>query len=156
MRRLFLLVAGLALAGCEDATTRPQPQVIESTTFASSLGVDLASSTKLGTGVYIRDITVGTGATLAKGDTANVRYTGYLANGSQFDSNEITGRPLLTFTVGSTDMIPGFDAGVVGMKVGGRRQIIIPPAQGYGAIPRQGIPGGSILVFNVTLTSKKP
>lgn len=160
-RQLLALAFALPLAGltaCEDATTRPQPQVIEEVTFASTLGVDLAASTKTSTGVYWRDLTPGTGATLAAGDSAFVRYSGYLANGSQFDSNESAGRPLLGFKYGQNppEMIAGFEAGLAGIKVGGRRQIIIPSSQGYGNVPQPGIPGGSVLVFNVTLSAKKP
>lgn len=152
MRRLLLALAcAVPLAtsvACVDSTTSPQAQVIESTTFASNLGVDLAASTKTSTGVYYRDITPGTGATLAANDSAFVHYTGYFSNGVVFDSNENNGRAVFAFQLGTNAVIPGFEAGLLGMKVGGRRQIIIPPSQAY--------QDGNILVFNVTLDSKKP
>lgn len=149
-RRLAVALLTLAVAGaCSDPVTGPS---VENTAFDPALGVDLAASTRLATGVYRRDIVVGTGATAAAGDSLSVRYNGYLANGFEFDNNTGTGEPLYTFRVGAN--IPGFDAGIIGMKVGGIRQIIIPPDQGYGSMPYRQIPGNSILVFRVELIAK--
>jgi peptidylprolyl isomerase len=124
------------------------PVSIETTTFAPTLGVDLAASTRTATGLYYRDLTVGTGATVAAGQLVSVRYTGWLANGTQFDSNVSSGSAF-EFTLGTGQVIPGFDQGVSGMRVGGRRQIIIPPALGYGAAGSGTIPGNAVIVFTV-------
>ena len=79
-----------------------------------------------------------------------MRYTGWLSTGSQFDSNQSTG---FQFTLGAGQVIQGWDVGVRGMLVGGQRQLIIPASMGYGESGTQGIPGNSILVFNVTMMS---
>ena len=99
-------------------------------------------------GVRIWDVTTGTGGTLANGSQFSARYTGYLTNGTVFDSGPLSG------TVG-TNLIPGFSAGLVGMKVGGVRRIDIPASQAYGANPPAGsvIPANAELVFEVTLLS---
>jgi FKBP-type peptidyl-prolyl cis-trans isomerase FkpA len=102
------------------------------------------------------DTTVGTGAVASAGKTAVVTYTGWLYNdkatdlkGSKFDSG--TG---LSFTVGGAGVIKGFTAGVAGMKVGGKRTILIPSNQGYGATGSgNAIPPNAGLVFEVELTS---
>lgn len=149
-RKLAVALFALALAGaCSDPGTGPS---VDDATFDPALGVDLAASTRLASGVYRRDIVVGTGATAGPADSLSVRYNGYLANGVEFDNNTGAGEPLYTFRVGAN--IPGFDAGIVGMKVGGIRQIIIPPDQGYGSMPNGPIPGNSILVFKVELVAR--
>lgn len=125
---------------------------IEDTNFASALGVNLGASTKTANGTYYRDIVVGTGATVAAGQTVAVRYTGWLANGTQFDSNTAKTDPL-SFKVGSGQVIAGFDDGLVGAKVGSQRQLIIPPSLGYGPYDYGPIPGNSVLVFKVEVVS---
>jgi peptidylprolyl isomerase len=125
---------------------------IEQTTFASSLGVNLAQSTKLPSGLYYRDITVGTGTTLAAGQAVTVHYVGSFANGETFDSNQAPTAPF-PFTLGAGRVIPGWDQGLVGMKVGGRRQLIIPPELAYGPYDYHTIPGNSVLVFTVDAVS---
>lgn len=145
-----LIALATAVAACGD-TTAPK---IEETTFASSLEVDLDASTKTESGLYYRDITVGTGATAAAGSSATVAYSLYNTNGSRWDQSLPAG---LTFTVvGLTEqglMIKGFNEGVTGMKVGGRRQLIIPPHLGYGNSWKGNIPPNSILVFDVQLVA---
>ena len=113
---------------------------------------DLAASTKTTNGAYYRDLVVGTGATVATGQTIAVRYTGWLANGTQFDSNTALANPL-TFKVGSGQVIAGFDEAIVGAAVGTQRQILIPPSLGYGPYDYGPIPGNSVLVFKVEVIS---
>ena len=121
---------------------------IESTTFAPALGVDLAASTKTPSGLYYRDVAVGTGPALAPGQNVSMRYVGSFADGKVFDSNPAP-KPLFSFRLGSGQVIAGWDEGLVGMKVGGRRQLIIPPTLGYGPKDYGPIPGNSVLVFTV-------
>ena len=90
---------------------------------------------------------MGEGAEAAAGNTAGVSYSGWLSNGALFDQGQFE------FTLGANEVIPGFEQGVTGMKVGGTRLIIIPPELGYGANFIGSIPGGSILVFEVELVT---
>lgn len=144
VRRLCAVLAIVVVtAGCDDPF-----QVIEEVEFAASLGVDLSQMERLSNGVYIQDLVVGTGDTLVVGSMANVDYTGWLADGTQFDTGTFS------FTSGSTGddrTISGFDAGTRGMRVGGTRRLIIPPEQGYGDRQSGPIPAGSILIFEVDL-----
>ena len=154
---LARLAAGaLALAtvsACLDVdTTVPDERKIEQTEFAATLGVNLAASTKTANGAYYRDITVGTGAVVTSGMNVTVRYTGWLWNGVEFDSNTAASTPL-TFQLGAGKVIPGFDEGLIGVKVGSQRQIIIPPSLGYGPYNYGPVPGNSILVFKVDVVS---
>ena len=101
-----------------------------------------------------KDLKTGDGAEAKAGDQVSVQYVGVLYdNGKQFDSSFDRGQPF-SFQLGSGQVIPGWDQGVVGMKVGGRRELIIPPSLGYGA---QGqpptIPPNSTLVFVIDLVS---
>jgi FKBP-type peptidyl-prolyl cis-trans isomerase len=102
--------------------------------------------------LVIKDLKVGSGKTAKKGDTVSVQYVGSLYhNNVVFDNSWDKGQPF-SFPLGQGQVIPGWDKGVQGMKVGGRRELVIPPDQGYGD---QGspptIPGGSTLVFVVDL-----
>lgn len=144
--RLLTMIAFALAAGCGDSSPTAVP--IEQTNFDASLGVNLAQSTKLPSGLYFRDITPGTGATLASGQTVGMRYVGSFANGESFDSNPAP-KPVFSFTLGAGQVIKGWDEGLVGMKVGGRRQLIIPPALAYGPNDYGPIPGNSVLVFTV-------
>lgn len=97
--------------------------------------------------VQIQEITPGTGATADPDDAAVVTYSGRLTDGTVFDSGTFQ------FTIGSTGVIAGFSAGVNGMKVGGKRQVTIPPALAYGARGTTGIPPNSTLIFEITLNT---
>jgi len=146
--RLFALaVLSFGFTACLGSTF-PDAATVEGTTFASSLGVDLANSTATPSGLYYRDLTVGTGATLAAGQLVNVYYVGYLSTGVAFDSLQAPAAPF-TFTPGNREAIDGFEEGVIGMKIGGRRQLLIPPTIGYGFNDFDKIPGNSVVVFNV-------
>ncbi len=102
-----------------------------------------------------KDIKEGTGAAVSTDETVTVNYTGWLyVNGkktTEFDSSLKKGREPFSFKVGSGQVIQGWDQGLVGMKVGGKRQLIIPPNLGYGAQGQSGIPANSTLLFEVEL-----
>jgi len=153
IRRSLLVVSAFspALAACSDNSDNTIVPTIESATFAPVLGVDLGASTKAPSGLYYRDMTVGTGTTVANGQQLSMRYTGWLADGTQFDSN-VNGSPY-GFRLGVGAVIEGWDLGIIGMKVGGRRQLIIPSALGYGPGGRGQIPPNAILVFIVDVLS---
>jgi hypothetical protein len=99
-------------------------------------------------GVKVWDVTAGNGAAITTGSTFTAKYTGYLTNGTVFDSGTLNQTVLST-----ANLIPGFVTGLDGLKVGGTRRIFIPSAQGYGGQTKPGIPPNSDLVFEVQLLS---
>lgn len=103
-------------------------------------------------GLKYWDITVGTGPEAVRGRTVRVHYTGWLANGKKFDSSVDRGRPF-EFRLGAGEVIRGWDEGVAGMKVGGKRQLNIKPSLGYGSqgAGRGVIPPNATLIFDVEL-----
>ncbi|HEX6368233.1 MAG TPA: FKBP-type peptidyl-prolyl cis-trans isomerase [Longimicrobium sp.] len=101
-------------------------------------------------GLQYRDDAVGEGREARAGDTVFVHYTGTLQNGSKFDSSRASGQPL-QFSLGAGQVIRGWDEGVAGMKVGGRRTLVIPPDLAYGTRGIGPIPPNSTLVFDVEL-----
>lgn len=103
------------------------------------------------TDLQIEDLTVGDGAEATAGKRVTVHYTGWLTNGTKFDSSKDRGNPFV-FPLGAGQVIQGWDKGVVGMKVGGQRKLTIPPHLGYGARGAGGvIPPNATLVFEVEL-----
>jgi FKBP-type peptidyl-prolyl cis-trans isomerase len=166
MRTVLGAAAALAIVACASgggsaataATTAatssaaaPIPAVpdgdIEHTTFGPSLNVELSKMTRRPTGLYVQDFEIGTGSVAARGRTAVVRYTGYLADGKQFDSGEIT------IGLGSGKVIRAWEDGVLGMRVGGKRRLVSPPHLAYGAKGSPPvIPPNAVLVFDMELT----
>jgi len=107
--------------------------------------------TTTASGLQYWDIVVGTGATAVPGKTVKVHYTGWLTNGKKFDSSVDRGQPF-AFPLGGGQVIKGWDEGVAGMKVGGKRQLHIPPDLGYGSRGAGGvIPPNATLIFDVEL-----
>jgi peptidylprolyl isomerase len=102
--------------------------------------------------LLIRDLVVGTGQAAVASDSVNVQYVGVLyVNGKEFDSSWSRGPQPANFPL--SGVVPGFAGGIVGMKVGGRREIVIPAPLGYGSLSQPGIPANSVLVFVVDLVS---
>jgi peptidylprolyl isomerase len=151
---VLLLLAALfgtaVVAACDHSVVAPV--TIANTTFASTLGINLANYTATSDGLYYRDIAVGSGAVADTGVKMSVRYIGYLKNGVGFDSNT-TATSALQFTLGHGEVIRGWDLGVKGMRVGGRRSLLIPPALGYGSSGNGAVPGNAVMVFTVNLVS---
>lgn len=111
------------------------------------------------TEVYFSDATPGTGTLAENGKRAEILYKGYLTNGTLFDqSRQNSDGKFITlgFSIGAGEVVRGMEYGVVGMKVGGQRRIIIPPSLGYGETGVQGvIPSNAVLIFDVHLASVK-
>jgi peptidylprolyl isomerase len=105
-------------------------------------------------GLKYTDLVVGTGPSPRAGQTAVVNYTGTLTDGTKFDSSLDHGRPY-EFPLGRGEVIKGWDEGIATMKVGGKRRLVVPPALGYGPVPRPNIPANSTLVFEVELLGVK-
>jgi FKBP-type peptidyl-prolyl cis-trans isomerase len=141
---VFVAVAALALA-CSKPVDEPTSD------FKPAPGAPQpAAPTKLET----EDSVVGAGREAKTGDTVHVQYTGTLMNGTKFDSSYDHGGEPFKFTLGKGEVIKGWDAGVVGMKVGGKRRLRIPPDLGYGAKGSPpSIPGGAGLLFDVELVA---
>lgn len=148
-------VAGGSPAGV--STNAPTP--VPGSSAPASAGGDVFSTgadktpTTYPDGLKLTDVKVGTGAVVKKGDAISVQYTGWLANGTKFDSSRDRGQAF-DLTIGGGQVIPGWDEGVPSMKVGGVRRLVIPPALGYGS---QGagstIPPNSTLVFLIEVVA---
>ena len=111
----------------------------------------MSTTTTTASGLQIEELTEGTGAEAKTGTQVKVHYTGWLTNGTKFDSSKDRGQPF-AFKLGGGQVIRGWDEGVAGMKVGGSRKLTIPPELGYGARGAGGvIPPNATLVFEVEL-----
>jgi peptidylprolyl isomerase len=155
--RLLVLLLPLAftacLSGSESITTAKQGTPIDCATLATGLDAAAPTLTTTASGLKYRDVTVGTGATVNPGQLVAVHYSGCLTSGVKFDENNDADTPL-PFRVGANPLqvIAGFDEGVVGMKVGGRRQLVIPDSLAYGATGAPPtIPPNATLVFTVDM-----
>jgi FKBP-type peptidyl-prolyl cis-trans isomerase len=139
-----LLLAGVACG--DDGPTGPiDPTELD---FAPALGVELDQMTKTSSGLYYQDLVVGTGDEAVPGGSVTVHYTGWLHDGTQFDSS-VGGDPA-SFSLG--EVIAGWSEGVPGMRVGGTRKLVIPPHLGYGSSGFAGvIPPNATLVFDIEL-----
>jgi peptidylprolyl isomerase len=146
MRKRFLvLIAITVLAGCSKRVDEPTSDFTPAQAAPPPPG-----PTKL----EVVDLNVGTGPEAKSGDTVHVQYTGTLTNGTKFDSSYDHGGEPFKFTVGKGEVIKGWDQGVVGMKVGGKRKLRIPADLGYGANGSPPtIPANAGLVFEVELIS---
>ena len=115
----------------------------------------MADTVTTASGLIYEDIETGTGAAAQSGQKAKVHYTGWLKNGQKFDSSKDRDEPF-DFMLGAGQVIKGWDEGVVGMKVGGKRKLTIPPSLGYGARGAGGvIPPNADLIFEVELLGVK-
>jgi FKBP-type peptidyl-prolyl cis-trans isomerase FkpA len=165
--KLALLAMLIAAAAALSACSLPTESADQTTPDASSTAATLPATeatlpadapatsaptpapTKV-TKLKIRDLKVGKGTKAKKGDLVTVNYTGWLMDGTQFDSS--IGVKPFSFTLGAGNVIPGWDKGVVGMRVGGKRQLIIPASLAYGDAGAGGtIPPNATLKFNVTM-----
>ncbi len=104
-------------------------------------------------GLIVEDLVVGTGAIAQTNSIITVDYTGMLTDGTIFDSSQNPGRDPFRFTLGAQQVIAGWDQGLEGMHVGGKRKLTIPPELGYGARDLGVIPPNSTLIFEVELLS---
>lgn len=120
---------------------------VERTTFDPELKIHLDSMTRRASGLYVQDLVMGNGAVSTRGRTVVVRYTGWLPDGRRFDSGEIT------VSLGTNKTIPAWEEGLLGMRVGGKRRLVVPPNLGYGSRGAGEIPPNAVLVFEMEMTS---
>ena len=125
----LFLILGLAACGGNDTTTPTEQAAL-----------------------VVLDLVVGTGPVAENGDAVTVDYVGRFVDGTQFDSSYDRGEPY-PFTIGVGQVIPGWDQGVPGMRVGGTRRLTIPPHLAYGSQGRGAIPPNSTLTFDIELLS---
>jgi FKBP-type peptidyl-prolyl cis-trans isomerase len=116
---------------------------------ADQTGSTTASASGQPDQLIVQDETVGTGAVAEPGDLVSVNYTGKFQDGTVFDTS--VGKSPIQFPLGQGYVIPGWDQGLVGMKVGGKRLLVIPPSLGYGSTVHGSIPANSTLIFEVEL-----
>jgi peptidylprolyl isomerase len=148
MKQRFALIIGLFAAlgvafGCGGKSNSSAPST------SAPMKVN-GQPTTTSSGLQYWDIVAGSGATAAPGNMVKVHYTGFLTNGEKFDSSRDRGEPF-SFPLGAGQVIKGWDEGVAGMKVGGQRQLRIPPQLGYGASGTGPIPPNATLIFDVEL-----
>lgn len=116
---------------------------------------DITNLTTTASGLQYKDVTIGSGTEAQPGKTVTVHYTGWLTNGAKFDSSIDRGQPF-SFTLGAGGVIPGWEEGVAGMKVSGKRILVIPPDLAYGPSGAGGvIPPNATLIFEVELLEVK-
>jgi FKBP-type peptidyl-prolyl cis-trans isomerase FkpA len=144
------VAAGLAVIVLFFIIMNPFGTSISSMSLTGGQGSGAAEASQL----VVQDEVVGTGAAAKPGDTIKVNYTGKLQNGTVFDTS--LGKAPFSFTLGAGQVIPGWDQGLVGMKVGGKRILIIPSAMAYGPTGYGPIPPNATLVFEVDLLGVTP
>lgn len=145
----------IAVATQLTATTPAPIQVQENNTLIASKTMSEANAVTTPSGLKYIELKEGTGATPKSGQTVEVHYTGTLQDGTKFDSSRDRNQPF-KFKLGVGQVIKGWDEGLSTMKVGGRRQLIIPPELGYGARGAGGvIPPNATLNFDVELLGVK-
>ena len=164
MKDLTIVFAALCLLAimpaCTNNKSTSEPSVPASpaaiqqpSTSVSAAGSTVAAVRTLPDGLKIEDVKVGTGAEAVAGKGVTVHYTGTLTDGKKFDSSLDHGQPF-SFPLGAGRVIKGWDEGVAGMKVGGKRKLTIPPELGYGAAGAGAvIPANATLLFDVELLS---
>ena len=151
---LIPAVAALTLiSACGKDATLDIPSNPAVEVYAASLGVNIAGMTKKSDALYVQDVVVGTGADAVAGKTLRMTYSGFLINGTKFDSN--VGGAAFSFQLGAGQVISGWDLGIQGMKVGGKRKIVIGSALGYGRTGQGPIPPNATLVFDVEVLSSQ-
>jgi FKBP-type peptidyl-prolyl cis-trans isomerase len=143
--------SGSAPAAAGRPAAPPAPKSVPmASTYAPELRVDLGAMTKTSTGLMYRDLTPGDGDLVKNLNTVTLHYTGYLPNGNTFDKNQEPDQPL-EFKLGQRRTITGWEEGLIGMRVGSRRQLIVPPSLGYGAAGNGKVPPDATLVFVIDL-----
>jgi FKBP-type peptidyl-prolyl cis-trans isomerase len=151
-KRLLAAAVILALAAApaiaQTAPKKPSPAAHPNTNAPTKVNGD---GVKTDSGLQYWEIRVGTGEAAKEGSRVRVHYSGWLTTGKKFDSSVDRGTPF-DFTIGNGEVIKGWEEGVAGMKVGGKRQLRIPPELGYGADGSPPtIPPNATLIFDIQL-----
>jgi FKBP-type peptidyl-prolyl cis-trans isomerase FkpA len=172
-RRIVLIALPMAIASCgrgdagrtesresevADAGARARvAEVHESAVpeeFAEELGIDLSAMRSTASGLYIQELEDGRGLGARAGHVLYVHYTGWLPNGEKFDGSLDRNQPF-DFQLGAEQVIRGWEEGIAGMRIGGKRRLVIPPHLAYGARGRGPIPPNATLIFEIELLDIK-
>lgn len=164
-RHFAVLLAALAVSGCAGPETEAEAEAVASddastselvmdTEFADDLDVDLASMTRTESGLYYEDLEPGSGLAAREGHVLDTHYTGWLTTGETFGTSR-DGNPY-SFQLGRHQVPRGFEEGVTGMRIGGVRRLVVPPALGYGARGQPPtIPPSATLVYEIEVLDIK-
>lgn len=145
------LTALLTLMSCGGAPRGPLPPADPAMlTFAPELDIDLAEFEKTSSGLYIKELSPGTGARANQTSRVWIYYVGWLPDGIVFDGALLQGDPF-HFRLGEGEVIRGWNEGIAGMRIGGRRKLVVRPGLAYGSRGRGDVPPGATLVFEVQL-----
>lgn len=153
---LFALMVSIALSGCAATSTPLADRAGSASTSAASAAPAEAARpatpemVTTRSGLQYQDLRVGDGALAESGMEALIQYNGWLTDGRKFDSSYDRGQPTRLF-IGRGETIRALDEGLLGMRVGGRRKLIVPPALGFGHTGAQNVPPNATLVFEVEL-----
>lgn len=154
------LVLAVISAGCNESTQKTSSTSSEATGTTTSpvpTGTSDASGGKvhkLASGLQYEDVVVGSGKMAEPGMQVSVNYRGTLTDGTQFDNSYDRGQPI-QFQLGAGRVIQGWEEGIKGMRIGGKRKLVIPPDLGYGANGGGPIPPNATLLFDVELVDVK-
>ncbi len=147
---LFLIVASFLIPACTQQDTQQKEQQKKPEVVMQN-PENQKSAVKTPSGLQYEDLVAGSGASPTFGKNVIVHYTGWLLNGNKFDSSVDRNEPF-SFRIGKGEVIKGWDEGVMSMKIGGKRKLIIPPELGYGSRGAGGvIPPNATLIFEVIL-----
>ena len=146
---IFSLIAALTLVACTSSET---PSVLPASTPSSAAPASASNAPHTtSSGLIIETLAAGSGPTAKSGDKVSVHYTGWLTNGTKFDSSRDRNEPF-NFNLGAGQVIPGWDEGVAGMQPGGKRRLTVPAHLAYGPRGAGGvIPPDAVLIFEVEL-----
>ena len=151
MKWFLLTVAALLLVGCESDSVGPRSVPCDD--FLMQFSSAPGDTVQAAGGLRYIDVRPGSGEIAVSGRAVEVNYSGYLLDGTRFDTSCPTSRTVLQIALGASQVIAGFEIGITGMREGGVRRIIVPPELGYGNQPQGPIPANSTLIFDVQLVS---
>ncbi len=144
-----LLCALLVWSGCTSGNPKMEDKPMKTAPYPGELTVN--QEIKTSTGLKYIDMVEGDGSSPRNGRRVIVHYTGYLMDGTTFDSSVDKGEPL-SFIMGAQQVIQGWEEGIMTMNIGGKRKLIVPPDLGYGAEGYPGfIPGNAVIIFDIEL-----